>query len=275
MKSRILIFTLLIAVFSTGFTQEKMEIDGAIIIKNSEDPTPEPGTIRFNTNTNDFEGHDGNTWKSLTKSANPTGSGTVTDIDGNQYLTVTIGTQTWMRENLRTTRYRNGDPIPEVLLNADWNSLNTGAWSWYDHDPEKDTPYGKLYNWYAVDDSRGLCPTGWHVPTDTEWTTLTDFLGGTSVAAGKMKTTGTIQTNIGYWEDPNTGATNESGFTGLPGGWRSNNSFPLFGEFGFWWSSTAFDSVNAWARDLAYDRESVFRFDADKRGGFSIRCVED
>lgn len=206
------------------YSQEKLEIEGALIIGNSEASNPEPGTVRFNSNTNDFEGWNGQ-WLSLTKSSTPVGSGMVTDIDGNQYLTVTIGTQTWMRENLRTTRYRNGDPIPEVLLASDWTAFTTGAWSWFDHDPENDVPHGKLYNWYAVDDSLGLCPTGWHIPTDVERYTLATFLGGVGVAGGKMKTTGSIQNGNGYWLDPNTGATNESGFTGQAGGARLVGSF--------------------------------------------------
>ena len=257
--------------------EEKLVVDGAIIIKNSEDLTPVPGTMRFNTAMNDFEGYDGNGWKSLTKSASPTGSGTVTDIDGNQYLTVTIGTQTWMRENLRTSRYRNGDPIPEVLLNSDWAALTSGAWSWYDHDPEKDMLYGKLYNWYAVDDARGVCPTGWHVPTDTEWTTLSDYLGGTGVAGGKMKTTGTIQAETGYWEDPNNGASNESGFTGLPGSFcEPGGPFPrTFGFEGVWWSSTESSSSNAWFYVLLGCCGDFFRADNDKRHGCSIRCIRD
>lgn len=280
MKNRLILLSLLIAVFTTGYGQEKMEINGAIIIKNSEDASPVPGTIRFNPNTSDFEGHDGNGWKSLTKSGGPMGSGVVTDIDGNQYLTVTIGTQTWMRENLRTTRYRNGDPIPEVLLNSDWGALASGAWSWYDHDPEKDKPYGKLYNWYAVNDLRGLCPTGWHVPsgndTSSEWKTLIDFLGGLGVAGGKMKTKGTIQAGTGYWQDPNTGATNESGFTGLPGGFRgSTGIFFDLGVNGICWSSTESSTSNAWFRGLGDNTVIVSQDRLGKRLGFSVRCLRD
>lgn len=275
MKNRLILLTLLIAVFSTVSGQEKMEVDGAIIINNSEDLTPAPGTLRFNTAKNDFEGYDGNGWKSLTKSAAPTGSGTVTDIDGNQYLTVTIGTQTWMRENLRTSRYRNGDPIPEVLLNSDWMALSSGAWSWYDHDPEKDTPYGKLYNWYAVNDGRGLCPTGWHVPTDAEWSTLSTYLGGDSVAGGKMKTKGTIEAGTGYWRDPNTSASNESGFTGLPGGFRAlDGAFTSLGFYGYFWTS-AESGAGALFLLLHYVNATVGQSINDKKLGFSVRCVKD
>ncbi len=147
-------------------------------------------------------------------------SQTVTDIDGNTYNTVQIGTQVWMSENLKTSRYRNGGSIPYVLGNAAWAALTTGAWSNYDHDAANDPIYGKLYNWYTTLGDT-LCPTGWGVPTDAEWTTLTTYLGGESVAGGKMKSIGTA-----YWSSPNTGATNESGFSVLPGGYRySDGSF--------------------------------------------------
>ena len=139
-------------------------------------------------------------------------SQTVTDIDGNTYNTVQIGTQVWMSENLKTSRYRNGGSIPYVVGNSDWQALTTGAWSNYNHDAANDPIYGKLYNWYTTLGDT-LCPAGWGVPTDDEWTTLTTYLGGESVAGGKMKSVGTA-----YWNDPNTGATNESGFSVLPGG---------------------------------------------------------
>jgi len=237
----------------------------------------EEGQLRYNPTTNDFEGHNGNVWKSLTKSGSPTGSGMVTDIDGNQYLTVTIGTQTWMRENLRTSRYSNGDPILEVLLNDDWEALSSGAWSWYDHDPEKDKPYGKLYNFYAVQNAKGLCPTGWHVPSDAEYTTLTNALGGTAVAGGKMKTTGTIQAETGYWEDPNTGSTNESGFTGLPGGVRNfDGLFGVLGREAYWWTSTPTDNgTESWYRRLLSNDASVTRATNIYNHGLSVRCVRD
>jgi len=140
---------------------------------------------------------------------------TVTGNDGNVYQVVRIGNQCWMAENLRTTRYANGDAIPQVTGNSTWSSLSTGAWCWYDNDNQYENPYGKLYNWHAVADSRNICPAGWHVPTDAEWDALANFLGGSNVAGGKMKATGTA-----HWNSPNTDATNSSGFTGLPGGYR-------------------------------------------------------
>jgi uncharacterized protein (TIGR02145 family) len=137
-----------------------------------------------------------------------------------------------MENNLEVTNYRNGDIIPYVSDPTAWAGLTTGAWCYYKNDLK--SGYGKLYNWYAVNDIRGLAPAGWHVPTDAEWTTLTTFLGGVSVAGGKMKTTGTKS-----WKTPNTAATNSSGFSGLPGGYCSNaGTFFNVDYFGYWWSST-------------------------------------
>lgn len=144
----------------------------------------------------------------------------VVDAGGNVYTTVIIGNQEWFTENLRTTKYNNGTPIPNITSNSEWGNLTTGAYAWYDND-EATYKYaqGALYNWYAVE-TGNLCAAGWHVPTDAEWTTLTDYLGGASVAGGKLKATGTIEAETGLWHDPNTGATNETGFTALPGGGR-------------------------------------------------------
>jgi uncharacterized protein (TIGR02145 family) len=198
------------------------------------------------------------------------GSG-VTDIDDNFYPSIIINGQEWMQQNLAVTKYRNGDPIPTGLDNATWQSTTSGAYAIYNNDAANNTTYGKLYNWYAVNDNRGLCPTGWHVPSEAEWTTLATSLGGSSVAGGKMKsTTG--------WTFPNTGSTNESGFSGLPGGCRYYyGTYGLIGNLGYWWSSTERDSNNAWYRLLFYDYSSINRNDYDnvKPFGFSVRCVRD
>ncbi len=184
---------------------------------------------------------------------------------------ITIGTQEWMTQNLRTTKYKNGDALPNVTNNTDWGNLGSGAYCWYNNDNGYEQPYGKLYNWYAVNDARGLCPTGWHVPTDAEWDTLTTFLGGLSAAGGPMKEAGTA-----HWISPNTGATNESGFTGLPGGYRLDDGmFGSAGNVGDWWSSTESSSSHAWFRNLSYFSDVVYRDDVDKRSGFSVRCVLD
>ena len=133
---------------------------------------------------------------------------------------VTICNQVWATRNLDVTTYRNGDPIPQVTDIGQWGTLTTGAWCYYNNDPANGATYGKLYNWYAVNDPRGLAPAGWHVPSDSEWTTLTDCLGGVSIAGGEMKATGAMETGTGLWFAPNVGANNSSGFTGLPGGGR-------------------------------------------------------
>jgi uncharacterized protein (TIGR02145 family) len=193
----------------------------------------------------------------------------VTDIDGNFYPSIIINGQEWMQKNLAVTKYRNGDPIPTGLSDATWSSTTSGAYAIYNNDAANNTIYGKLYNWYAVNDSRGLCPTGWHVPSDAEWTTLETSLGGSSVAGGKMK-------SITGWSSPNTGATNESGFSGLPGGYRSyNGTYYGVGNVGLWWSSTEDDSGFSLYRLLPYGDSLVFRDYYDKRAGFSVRCVRD
>lgn len=196
-----------------------------------------------------------------------------TDIDGNTYNTVQIGTQVWMSENLKTSRYRNGGSIPYVVGNTEWQALNTGAWSYYNHDEANNAVYGKFYNWYTTQGDT-LCPTGWHVPNDEDWTNLTTYLGGQSVAGGKMKSTGTA-----YWNDPNTGATNESGFSALPGGYRYNAGvFFSIGYGAFFWSATASGiyDFNASNRFLYVNGVTVNSgFQESKSNGASVRCLKD
>jgi uncharacterized protein (TIGR02145 family) len=195
------------------------------------------------------------------------GSG-VTDVDGNFYPSIIINGQEWMQQNLAVTKYRNGDPIPTGLSDATWYSTTSGAYAIYNNDVANNTLYGKLYNWYAVNDSRGVCPTGWHVPSDAECTTLATNLGGSYVAGGKMKATS-------GWNSPNTGATNESGFTGLPGGYRnSNGPYTNVGYRGGWWSSTEYSNV-AWYRRLEYGVSDVYRSNNNRHYGLSVRCVRD
>jgi uncharacterized protein (TIGR02145 family) len=197
--------------------------------------------------------------------------GSMTDQDGNTYATVVIGTQEWMAENLKTTTYANGDPIPNVTDNTQWQNLTTGAWSHYNNDSQYENPYGKLYNWYTVADPRNVCPFGWHVPTDAEYTLLTDYLGGEPVAGGKMKSTGTQ-----YWSSPNTDATNESGFSGLPGGYRNfYGPFAFIGDFGTWWSSSELDAYYAWVRFFYHDNCCPYRDGSGKEVGSSVRCLKD
>jgi uncharacterized protein (TIGR02145 family) len=185
----------------------------------------------------------------------------------------TICCQSWMTKNLNVATYRNGDPIPKVTDNAAWVALTTGAYCYYNNDSATYAAvYGKLYNWYAVNDPRGLAPEGWHIPTDFDWTTLENCLGGASVAGGAMKEIGTI-----HWTSPNTGATNISGWAGLPGGFRSfNGAFYNVGGTGYWWSSTEESAILAWYRYLGYNSGSIVRGDGNgKVSGLSVRCLRD
>jgi uncharacterized protein (TIGR02145 family) len=199
----------------------------------------------------------------------------ITDVDGNTYKTVTIGTQQWMAENLKVSKYNDGTTIPNITDNTQWSQLTTGAWSYYNNDAANNTKYGKLYNWYAVspttNGNKNVCPTGWHVPNDAEWTVLTDYLGGESVAGGKMKEVGTTN-----WNSPNTDATNTSLFTGLPGGYRSSNgSYSFIGNFGFWWSSTENNTNYAWSRYLDYGNGVAYSYSYYESDGLSVRCLRD
>mgnify|MGYP000120532867 FL=1 len=192
----------------------------------------------------------------------------VTDIDGNKYTFVQIGQQVWMDKNLEVETYRNGDVIPQVTDAKEWAALKTGAWCYHSNNKANGVIYGKLYNWYAVNDPRGLAPEGWHIPSNAEWTILSTFLGGASVAGGKMKSTGTSR-----WDSPNFGATNESGFAGLPGNTRYNNIgiFGDLGSFGFWWSAE-----EGWYNVLESRNEQLRTAFADnKESGYSVRCLKD
>ncbi|MEI7420602.1 MAG: FISUMP domain-containing protein [Prolixibacteraceae bacterium] len=196
---------------------------------------------------------------------------TVTDADGNVYSTVTIGTQLWMASNLKTTKYNDNSAIPLVTDNTAWANLTTPGYCWYNNDATTyKSTYGALYNWYTVNTGK-LCPTGWHVPSDSEWSTLTTFLGGVTVSGGKLKETG-----ITHWTTPNTNATNESGFTGLPGGQRfTYGTFDQIGVIGYWWSSTESNANQSFGRYLNYGSNITVTISNNKYFGFSIRCLKD
>lgn len=212
----------------------------------------------------------------------------ITDIDGNAYTTVTNCGLTFAKQNLNVSKYSDGTPIPQVTSQTAWQSTTIGAWCYYNNDPASEAVYGKLYNWYAVAGiynaaaetnpalRKKLAPTGWHVPTDAEWTSLTNCLGGQTIAGGKIKSTGTIQAATGLWNAPNTGATNASGFTGLPGGYRYNfGTFANMGFNGYWWSSSEINTALSWNHSLNYDNGDAGRDGFYKKYGFSVRCVRD
>ena len=197
---------------------------------------------------------------------------TVTDIDGNVYNTVKIGSQTWMAENLKVTKFNDGSAIPLVTDGGAWVTLTSPGYCWYNDSVSHKNPYGAMYNWSAVNHGK-LCPTGWHVPSDTDWKTLSDYLGGISVSGNNLKETGSL-----HWNSPNAGATNESKFTALPGGYRSANSGAFFSmrDNGSWWTSTADGSTNAMMRAITlYGTSDLQVISADIRYGISVRCIKD
>lgn len=196
---------------------------------------------------------------------------TVMDVDGNIYQTITIGTQIWMDQNLKTTKYQNGDPIPKVEDNTQWNNLTTGAYCNYNNDETNANIYGHLYNLATATDIRQVCPSGWHVPTDSEWSDLMLFLGGDNVAGGKLKEVGSI-----HWNLPNTGATNEYGFTALPGGHRDYfGIYKEMGDYCHFWSSTNDEATSAWSYRMGYSYRNMGRSSSYWMNGYSIRCIKD
>ncbi|HOY32522.1 MAG TPA: FISUMP domain-containing protein [Bacteroidales bacterium] len=206
---------------------------------------------------------------------------TVTDIDGNVYNTVTIGTQIWMKENLRVTRYNNGMTVPNVINPTAWTNIASGARCYYNNDSVVYAPvYGALYNWAAANDPGGICPAGWHVPGEHEWNIMEKYLdsavdttatglSGTDIG-GKLKEAGTA-----HWTSPNTGAVNSSGFSAIPGGYRYiYASYTDIGNYGYWWTADEYDVSGAWDRLLSYDNTQIYRYYHDKMlSGFSIRCI--
>jgi uncharacterized protein (TIGR02145 family) len=198
---------------------------------------------------------------------------TVSDIDGNVYPTVQIGEQVWMTENLKTTQLNNGKHFPLITDNAIWSNLSTSAYCWYDNNEFYKKDYGALYNYSAVNTGM-LCPLGWHIPTDEEWTTLVDNIGGSKIAGGKLKEFG-----ASHWKSPNIGATNEFGFTALPGGNRGmSGTFYAIGIAGFWWSSTEYKEFNTYYglyRTIENSGRDIIRDFINEETGYSVRCIKD
>jgi len=238
---------------------------------------PAKGLIIFNTDINCLQYNKGTdtvpNWICTdgTNASNPPcGEYVVTDLDDNTYQTVPIGDQCWLQSNLKTSKYRNGNSIPQQTVQSTWITLTTDAWAYYDNDPVNNGTHGKLYNWYAVNHVSGLCPLGWHVPSQSDWTELSNYLGGDAVAGGMMKTTS-------GWNPPNTGASNLSNFSATPSGVRYSNtgSFNDIGNYGLLWSSSEVDSNIAHARYLWKDSSQFFPYTIHKRSGYSVRCLKD
>jgi uncharacterized protein (TIGR02145 family) len=246
---------------SQGFLPPRMTIAQRNAIKN-----PAIGLVIFCTDCEELDMFNGTIWKTMTGTA-----ACVSPI----LNFIKICDQTWMFNNLNVAKYRNGDDIPQVTNPTTWGNLTTGAWCWYNNDSATYAAiYGRLYNWYAVNDPRGLAPAGWHIPTDAEWTTLANCLQGAQYAGGLMKETGSI-----HWANPNYAATNSSGFTGLPGGLRSmivgSVIYGSINIYGYWWSATEWNSTDAWGRFLGNNSSSIHVPILEKKLGISVRCVKD
>lgn len=221
---------------------------------------PVAGLMVWCIDCDELQVYDGYKWKNATGSTST----------GTSFSNVRICNQVWMIKNLDITSYRNGESIPHVTDPAVWSNLTTAAWCWYNNDSATyAATYGRLYNWYAVNDPRGLAPAGWHIPTAAEWSALVDCMGGVAIAGGKMK-------SVNGWDAPNANATNYSGFSGIPGGVCGvNGNFAGVGYNGFWWSSTDAGPSNASGVALVNAAEDLSVFDYLKKNGFSIRCVRD
>lgn len=197
----------------------------------------------------------------------------LTDIDGNVYNIVIIGPQVWIGANLRTTKFRDNTDIPNITDNTTWGTLSTPAYCWYKNDEASyKNSYGALYNWFAVSTDK-LCPAGWHIPGEKEWSDLSGYLGGEDVTGGILKETGT-----NHWQSPNLGATNDYGFSALPGGYRTGlavGSCRAMGYLGFWWAATESEEIAAWGRQMTFDTEYLYSGTGLKKDGFSVRCVKD
>jgi uncharacterized protein (TIGR02145 family) len=211
---------------------------------------------------------------SITYSGNPlqnnilSNPGSPVVFDGYSYPTIVLGNgQQWMAENLKTSRYANGDSIPYVQDSSIWNNTQIGSQTQYNNNPQLESTWGKLYNFYAVVDNRNVCPTGWHVPTVADFDLLTNYLGGEVIAGGSLKETS-------YWQLPNQGASNIIGFSALPAGYRYSTGFSLMSQHGGFWTSSE-DGTNAWSKDVHYDSESITLGYCQKTAGLSIRCIKD
>lgn len=245
---------------SAGFLPPRMTVAQRTAITS-----PAAGLVIYCTDCDELQVYNGVIWK------NGAGNAACQVAPAVGLPSVKICNQVWMVKNLDVSKYRNGDDILQVTNATDWANVTIGAWCYYANNTANGTVYGKLYNWYALNDSRGLAPAGWHIPSDAEWTILTDCLGSASAAGGPMKEIGTT-----YWLNPNTGANNSSGFSGLPGGYRNfSGAFTNIGSNGYWWSATESSTPYAWLRTLYSGSSGVSRYDDGKQNGFSVRCLRN
>jgi len=257
-RRTILTITPFILLLTVSFSQELEVIGGAKITGLTEDNSIEKIVVVLDDGTLAY--------RYVNTINQPINA--LIDGDNNRYSSLQIGSQTWMKQNLKTTSFNDGTPITEAIENQSWRNLTIPGFSFYNNDPSQ----GVLYNHYVtIDPNLNACPVGWHVPSDGEWTILVNYLGGFDVAGGKLKEVG-----FDNWLSPNASATNSTGFTGLPEGYRTFlGEFLNKGELGAWWSSTIADGTNAWFRMAHFDIDNLDRSAENKESGFSIRCIKD
>ena len=228
-----------------------------------------------------YDSDDESTWEAACGGSSALDNCGICDTDDDndcEYESIIIGEQTWTLENIMVTHFNNGDEIPTGYTNENLTNLTDGAYVVYNNTASNTETYGNLYNWYAVNDARGLCPVGWHVPSVDEYTLLADSLGGNAVASGKMKSTGTIEGGNGLWEEPNEGATNESGFGAIPGGYYDGENFKFLGSTGYFWSSNDDRIYDEQADGLFLDADSdslSLPSPSNKSSYYSIRCIKN
>lgn len=260
---RFLTVLLLVLNFQNANSQIQIDIEGGIRVGEVHS-SPLPGTLRFNPSTCLFEGWNGLFWVPLSSIIE---FGIVEDVDNHVYKTVKINGKEWMAQNLRVSRYNDNSFITKVIDSTSWVNTTQGAWIWYNNDFNAEIPYGKLYNWYAVNSGK-LCPENWHVPTEEEWIAMRDSLMMFTRPGGALKERG-----LDHWDAPNSEATNLTGFTGQPGGLRSN-TYEDMGTHGLWWSSTSKTVNDALTFYLYTHSGDLFDLSREKFTGASVRCVK-
>lgn len=263
-RLNILLALVLHTLCCSSFAQSSLEVEGSVLIGNTEEANPAPGTMRWTGNN--FEGWNGHTWRRLTSFEI---ADRVTDIDGNEYITVQIGNQEWFAQDLRTTRYNGGSIIPQENDDQQWGLTSDPAWCWYDGDSIHDFWTGKLYNHYAVTNG-SLCPSGWRVPTFADFEALEEFIGFAAGIALK-------ENQPDFWVEPRDATSNASSFTGRGGGLReSNGNYSDFGRIGGWWGSgiTGFGALGV-SRHLVYDDYSFDHETRLRNEGKSVRCIKE
>lgn len=271
LRHLITLFVLLVIFPKNNYAQEKIIVEGAVILGNSEAGSPVPGTIRWTDS--DFEGWNGSKWVSLT--LGPCGGlSFVLDVNANRYRIVSIGAQCWMADNLRVTKFNDGTPIQKLEADTSWATVTDPAYCWPEDMGSNGNPYGALYNWYTVDPvsngNKNVCPIGWHVPLQQELLDLVNFLGGESVAGNPLKETGNV-----HFMEGNENATNLSGFTAIPGGYRQGTVYNEFEYYAWYWSASASNSTSSYHMDIEYDGDYAKINTITKTDGNSIRCIKD